>query len=91
MTQVHIVKRKGHKEPFDERKAYASVYWACASAHAKKEECERLSSKVIKALLESIADQKEVNSSVIFEFMGNELEKHHKDAAYMFRTHRDLS
>ena len=88
---LHIVKRKGHKEPFDDRKAYGSVYWACASAHVGKGDCERIASKVVKALDNFIDNKKEVDSSDLFTFLGNELEKHHKDAAYMFRSHRDIS
>ncbi|MBS3062932.1 MAG: hypothetical protein J4203_03595 [Candidatus Diapherotrites archaeon] len=88
---LHIVKRKGHKEPFDEKKAYGSVYWACASAHVHKGECERIAAKAVKALNDFIHDKKEVDSGDLFDFLGRELEKHHKDAAYMFRSHRDLS
>lgn len=88
---LHIVKRKGHKEPFDDRKAYGSVYRACASAHVGKGECERIAAKVVKALDDFVGDKKEVNSRDLFKFLGKELEKHHKDAAYMFRSHRDIS
>ncbi len=90
---MHIVKRKGHKEPFDERKAYASVYWACASAHVHKDECERIAAKVVKALNEFVDAQKQeqISSTALFDFLGDELEKHHKDAAYLFRSQRDLT
>ncbi len=88
---THIVKRKGHKEAFDERKAYASVFWACASAHGSRAECEQIAEKVVKALNAHLKRKKEIESAEIFEFLGNELQKHHSGAAYMFRTHRDLS
>ncbi len=87
---THSVKRKGHKEPFDERKAYASVYWACAGAHLHKDECERIAAAAIQALNAFLKGKKEVNSTEIFEFLGKELQKHHPGAAYLFRSQRDI-
>lgn len=91
MAGKKVVKRKGHFEEFDEKKAYGSVYWACKSSHLGAEKCELISQKVVDSLKQKTSDKKEVNSDEIFEFISKELEKHHKDAAYMYRTHRDIS
>jgi len=47
---THIVKRKGHKQEFDERKLYASVYAACLSAHVDKEEVEATANLVCREI-----------------------------------------
>lgn len=91
MSETHIVKRKGHKEKFDERKAYASVYWACRSSHLHAQECEQIAQKVVSALQKHIHEKKEVDSAQIFEFIGKELQKHNEHVAYMYKTHRDIS
>ncbi len=91
MEQTHIVKRKGHLEKFDEKKAYASVYFACRSSHLGEQEAEKIAQKVLQSLTKEMAPQKEVSSDWIFSFISKEMEKHNKDAAYMYRTHRDIS
>jgi len=91
MNETHIVKRKGHKEKFDEKKVYGSVYWACKTAHMGNDECESVAGKVLTSLKKEIKDKSEIDSNKIFEFVGNELEKHHKDSAFMYKTHRDIS
>ena len=91
MEELHIVKRKGHKEKFDEKKAYASVYWACKSSHMDAPKCELISEKTVEALKKHIKEKKEIDSSKIFEFLSKEMEKHDKNAAYMYKTHRDIS
>ncbi|MBI4044271.1 MAG: hypothetical protein HY392_01015 [Candidatus Diapherotrites archaeon] len=91
MGKKTVVKRKGHTEEFDEKKAYGSVYWACKSSHLHGKQCEETSEKIIEALKKEIENHDSVNSEKIFKFISKELEKYHKDAAYMYRTHRDIS
>lgn len=50
MDKKFIVKRKGHQEHFDERKAYASIYFASRSAHLGEKEAETLANKVVSEL-----------------------------------------
>lgn len=88
---THIVKRKGHKQKFDERKLYASVYAACLSAHCKEEEAEATANLVSREIAKWIANKEEVSSDQIFEKVGEELEHLNKDAAFMYTTHRDIS
>lgn len=86
-----VVKRKGHSEDFDEKKVYASIYWACKSSHLEAPHCELIAEKVTERLKQKLSIKREIDSNEIFEFVSNELEKHHKDAAYMYKTHRDVS
>lgn len=88
---THIVKRKGHKEIFDERKVYASVFAACLSAHLNKEEAEVNANLVTKAVKEWLDEKEDITSDQIFKKAGKELEYLNKDAGFMYKTHRDIS
>ncbi|MBI2020870.1 hypothetical protein HYS94_05685 [Candidatus Daviesbacteria bacterium] len=88
---THIVKRKGHKQEFDERKIYASVYAASLSAHADKEEAEAVANLVSREIKKWIEGKVEVNSDEIFKKVSEELMSLNKDAAFMYTTHRDVS
>lgn len=88
---VHIVKRKGHKEIFDERKVYASVFAACLSAHLNKEEAEVNANIVTKAVKEWLDEKEGITSDQIFKKAGEELEHLSRDASFMYKTHRDIS
>lgn len=88
---THIIKRKGHKEPFDERKIYASVYAACLSAGIKKEEAEVTANLIAREVKIWIDEKAEVTSGAIFKKAGEELKHLNKDATFMYKTHRDIS
>ncbi|MBI2040084.1 hypothetical protein HYT18_03350 [Candidatus Microgenomates bacterium] len=88
---THIVKRKGHKQEFDERKVYASIFAACLSSHIPHEEAESIASLVSREIKKWIADKEEVNSDEIFKKVSEELMVLNKDAAFMYTTHRDIS
>lgn len=91
MDKKIVVKRKGHSEEFDEKKTYGSIYWACKSSHLHSQKCEEISEKVLEELKKEIKNHNAVDSDTIFKFISRELTKHSKDAAYMYRTHRDIS
>lgn len=88
---IHIVKREGHKQEFDERKLYASVYAACIVAHIQTEEAESIANLVTREVNSWIKDKEEVSSSEIFEQAAQELAHLNHHAAFMYRTHRDIS
>ena len=87
----HIVKRKGHKEYFDERKIYASCYAACLSAHMRHQHAEKVCEKVVRDMKKWISTKKEVTSAHIFLETAKLIKKHDKNAAFMYATHRDIS
>ncbi|MBI2652922.1 hypothetical protein HYX00_05650 [Candidatus Woesearchaeota archaeon] len=90
-TILHIVKRKGHTELYDERKVYGSCYFACKSAHLSEQEAEEICNKVCKLVTKWVNKQKAVSSNGIFSVLIQELKKHNEDAAFLYETHRDIS
>ena len=88
---IHIVKRKGHKQQFDERKLYASIYAACLSAHTDKEQAAATSDLAVREIKKWLDKKAEVSSDQIFKKTGEELGHLNKDAAFMYTTHRDIS
>lgn len=88
---MHIVKRKGYTEEFDERKVYASVYSACLSTHADHIEAEKIANLVSREIKHWILKKEIVTSGEIFKKVIDELETLNKEAAFMYKTHRDIS
>lgn len=88
---MHIVKRKGHRECFDERKVYASCYAACMSSHTPHKQAEKICQKVSSDVRNWIKSKRTVTAEQIFTEVGRRLDKHNKNAAFMYRTHRDIS
>ena len=89
---MHVVKRKGHREKFDDKKLYASVYAACVLTESMPEkQCEKIAAAVSKDVKRWIANKKEVNSNDIAKQVTQILARHHKDAAFMYETHLDVS
>ena len=88
---THIVKRRGHKQKFDERKLYASIYAACLAANVEKEEAAATSNLVVREVKKWIGDKEEVTSDQIFKKAGEELKHLNKESSFMYTTHRDIS
>ncbi len=86
-----IIKRRGHEEHFDERKVYASAYFACRNAHLPIEEAERIATAVTDRIKQWIGGQAAVNSDDVFKKITEELRTHDEDSAFLYETHRDLS
>ena len=89
--KTHIVKRKGHKEHFDDRKVYASCFAACLNVHMEKHSAEKCADKATKEVGTWIKKKKVVTSDQIFKEVVKALKKYDKNAAFMYETHRDLS
>ncbi len=89
--EMHIVKRKGHKEKFDEKKVYGSCFAACLNVHMEKHNAEKCADKSTKDVVKWIRKKKVVTSDQIFGEVVKVLKKHDKNAAFMYETHRDLS
>ena len=88
---LHITKRKGHKQEYDERKVYASIYSACLNAHLHDHKAEEIASKVSNEVSNWIKDQEEVTSYQIFVKVVRLMEEENREAAFMYLTHRDIS
>lgn len=91
MTETRIVKRRGYKEAYDEKKIYASVYAASLNAHLNKLEAEKIAERVSRELTIWIEERPETGSDEIFRRVFELLGEENKDAAFMYRTHRDLA
>ncbi len=90
-VMAHIVKRKGHTESFDERKVYASVFAACMNTRMLDQQAELIANKVTEEIKRWIEAQNEVTSEQIFIKVVEELQVLNKEAAFMYKTHRDIS
>ena len=82
-----IVKRKGHKELFDEKKVYGSVYAACASAHYNEIQCEKISEEVTKKINGFVKNRKEIKSAEIRKKIELELKKKDGELAFFYEQH----
>lgn len=88
---IHLVKRKGHKQRYDNKKVYASVYAACLACHYKDIKAEKIAGSVTKQIDKWIKDKKAVTSNQIFMTAIVYLAREDKDAAFMYETHMDIS
>lgn len=88
----HIIKRRGHSEPLDKKKIYASAYAACLSHELGEQKCEQVAEKVMKEVIKEITSRHNaINSAEIAELTFKALEKIDKDVAFLYKTHLDLS
>lgn len=86
-----IVKRRGKKEHFDEKKIYGSVYSACMECEMGEKKCEEVAQSIVGEVKAFLKGKTEVNSTEIFGFVIQKLARKHEPAAFMYQTHRDLS
>lgn len=89
---VHIVKRgRGHSEPYDERKLYASVYASCLSVRAPVGEAELTAERVCCNLQTWLSKKQEVTSGDIRRKAAEHLTIYNPHAAYIYKQHRLIS
>ncbi len=84
----HVVKRKGHKEIYDEKKVYASVYAAALNCHYSEQKAERIAKEVMKKVNLWINKKTAINSEEIREQVIRSLKDKH--VALMYKHHLDL-
>ncbi|MBI4017491.1 MAG: hypothetical protein HY366_00935 [Candidatus Aenigmarchaeota archaeon] len=82
-----VVKRRGHREAFDERKLYASVYAACASAHYNEAGCERAAAQMTARVKSIVKGRKEINSKEIRSRVKEELGKIDENVEFFYDKH----
>ncbi len=86
----HIVKRKGHSEPYDIKKLYASIYSACLSVRASEGEAELVAERVVKHLNTWLEKKHEVTARDIRIQATKHLAAYNSDASYLYGVHKDL-
>jgi transcriptional regulator NrdR family protein len=84
----HIVKRKGHTEPYDEKKVYAATFSACQSVREPVGSAELIAEKVMKEVNAWIAKKHEVTANDIRRQISKHLTVYNQDAGYMILHHR---
>ncbi len=57
----------------------------------REQECEMISKMILQRLKQDLAKRRETSSGEIFRLIGRELEKINPEAAFMYKTHRDIS
>ena len=84
----HVVKRKGGKEIYDEKKVYASVYAAALNCYYSEQNAEKIAESVKKRINIWVKNK----SSVSSEEIRNQIIKVLKDrhVALMYKHHLDL-
>ncbi len=90
-----VVKRRGHKEDYDERKVYGSVYAACYVVKLAEKRCERVANDVARHVTKIVKTGATKNvcldTSAIKRLAAAKLKRYNKDAAFMYETHLDVS
>ncbi|MBS3114203.1 hypothetical protein J4448_03805 [Candidatus Woesearchaeota archaeon] len=82
-----VVKRRGHKEMFNEKKIYGSVYAACASAHYDEMRCEKIAEEITETIKRFVKNKKEIQSIEIRKKIENELKKKDEELAFFYEQH----
>ena len=85
----HIVKRKGHTEPYDSRKLYASIYAACLAVRATQGEAELVAAQVIKDFEAWLKKKHEVTAADIRRIAGKHLAAYNDNAGLIYLKHRE--
>ena len=91
---VHcVVKREKERlcHGYDERKVYGSTYAACYVVQMSEKECEKVADAVAKKVTKFVHGKKMVSSKEIAKQVTKELSQHSKNAAFTYKTHRDIS
>ena len=91
VVRVAVVKRRGHREAFNERKVYDVVLRACKSAHLPHDEAVAIAFAVGQDVKKWAEKKKVVDSHEIAKKVTEFLAKEERDAAFLFETHLDLS
>ena len=63
---IHLVKRRGLVEHYDERKVYGSCYFACRNAHLSEQEAEQMAEKVSTAVTKWVNRKKSYHQTKFF-------------------------
>jgi transcriptional regulator NrdR family protein len=85
-----IIKRKGHKEYFDARKIYSSVFAACIAIGMRDQAAELIADMVKHEVEEQITERDTVTAHFLHELALTSLTKYHPDVAYMYEHHKNI-
>ncbi len=84
----HIIKRRGHFEPYDARKLYASIYSSVLSVREPVGTAELIATEVVKTVEQWLTPKHEVTANDIRRQAGACLSAIHADAGFQYLHHR---
>lgn len=88
---MHVVKRQGHKEKYDQKKVYASVYAAVLNCHYSEKPAEKIAAQVTKKVNTWIRKKSSITSSNIRDqIIKNLSELKDRHIALMYKHHLDI-
>ncbi len=87
---IDIVKRGGKRpsEAFKREKLHASLRAACLSVRSPEGEAEMTAGRVCDAVIIWLETKPEVTSADLRRKAAETLERHHPEAAYLYKHHR---
>lgn len=87
---IDIIKREGRRpsERFDRDKLHASIQAACLSVRSPEGEAEMTANTVCDAVIVWLETKPEVTSADLRRKAAEALERHHPEAAYLYKHHR---
>lgn len=86
-----IVKRHGHNEPYDPRKLYASIYYACMAVRCEPRLAELIAGRVVDEVNVWLKPKHEVTSRDILRVTARSLHALNPDASYLYEHHEVIS
>ena len=84
-----VIKRRGYKQKYDERKVYASIYAAALSCHYGERKSEKIAERVTKKINSWVKTKTNITSSEIRDQILKNIKD--EDVELMYRHHLDLS
>jgi transcriptional regulator NrdR family protein len=90
-SNIRIIKRNGKAEYFDVEKLELTIIRASLNSHLSDDEGKRIAGEVVGKIKEWIKGKDEVASEHLFHKVWEYLKESHRDVAFMYGTHRDIS
>lgn len=90
---ISIIKRKKHREAYDERKVYASVYAAALNCHYLDEKAEQIAGDVAKAVTRAVRQHTRSKGTPLTSHDIRNLiiqHCHNPEVVFMYIHHLDL-
>lgn len=86
----HVIKISGKIEDFSKTKLQKSVRSSLHAVHCADDASEEIVQKVLTSFAEWLKNKHEVSTLDIRAFVAKELAKYNKDAAVLYKNHRDM-
>ncbi len=91
MKIVLVEKKDGRCEKFDEKKSHDVFCRAALNAHLSVAEAGKLADKAMKDLKQFLKSKRKIKSTELFMQKIKILKKYNKEAAFLYKTHRDVN